>query len=95
MPKPNDYVCVRSKDQGVVWGILVWRSGRECCIREARQQYSWSDNATTLFDVIKKGPKITNLRLSETIEEIEMTEICGIMYVPPEMAEEFKNHPAS
>lgn len=95
MPAEGDYVCVRSRNQGVVWGTLVFRSGDECRIRDARQQYSWSGNATTLFDVVMKGPKATSLRLSEVVPEIDMTEICGVILVPPELIKAFKTHPAS
>lgn len=95
MPVEGDYVCVRSDNQGVVWGTLVCRSGNECRLKEARQQYSWGENATTLFDVVVKGPRITKLRLSEVVPEIDMTEICGVILVPQELIKEFKSHPAS
>lgn len=95
MPQEGDYVCVRSRDQGVVWGTLVYMSGRECRIKEARQQFSWRGNATTLFDVVMKGPAATSLRLSEVVPEIDMTEVCGVILVPDERVDEFKNHPAS
>jgi hypothetical protein len=95
MPNEGDYVCVRSRDQGVVWGTLSFLSGRHCRLVNARQQFSWRGNATTLFDVVKKGPTATNLRLSETIEEIDMTEVCGVIKVAEAMVEAFKNHPAS
>lgn len=95
MPREGDYVCVRSRDQGVVFGTLAWRAGRECGLTGARQQFSWGENATTLFDVLAKGPAATKTRLSEEIEEIDMTEICGVLLVPKKWVKSFKTHPAS
>lgn len=95
MPSEGQYVCVRSKDQGVVWGTLVWRSGRECRLSGARQQQSWSRAAINLFTLVSKPPDQTGLVLSETVEEIDMTEISGVILVPERLVDEFKNHPAS
>lgn len=94
MPEEKDYVCVRSRDQGVVFGTLVWRVGRECRLRDARQEYSWAKSALTLFDLINKGPSKTGCKMSEPIEEIDMTEICGVLMVPQNRVAEFKTHPA-
>lgn len=93
MPQEDDYVCVRSSDQGVVFGYLVWASGREARIKDARQQYDWSSNALTLFDLVNKEPSETGLRLSETVPEIDMKEICGIILMPMNMVKKFIDHP--
>lgn len=93
MPKIGDYVCVRSENQGVVWGFLVFHSGSGCQLREPRQQYSWSKDALTLMDVVMQSPSATGLRLSRRGLELDMTEICGIYSVPEELVEEFRNHP--
>lgn len=93
MPQEGDYVCVRSDHQGVVWGTLVWAVGRECRIKDARQQYEWLGGAMTLFDLVNKDPEKTQLKLSETVPEIDMKEVCGIIMVPGKMVEKFKSHP--
>lgn len=93
MPQEGDYVCVRSEDQGVVFGILVWRSGRECRLKQARQQYDWATGALTLFDLLNKDPAKTGLRLSESVPEIDMTEICGVIAIPDKLVKKFRDHP--
>jgi hypothetical protein len=96
MPQEGDYVCVRSRDQGVVWGTLVYVVGRECRLRDARQQHSWGGGkCLTLFDVVMKGPEVAHVKLSETVEEIDMQEICGVILVPKKWIKAFKEHPAS
>lgn len=94
MPNNGDYVCVRSKDQGVVWGFLVWAAGNCCRLSEPRQQFSWDRNALTLMDVVMSGPEKTGLHLSIAGIEIDMTEVCGVYSVPPSLVEEFRTHPA-
>lgn len=94
MIRCGDYVCVRSSDQGVVYGVLESVSGRECDLLESRQQYDWSQGALTLQDVILQHPKDTGLRLSRTNPEGgRMTEICGIWKVPANLIEAFKTWP--
>jgi hypothetical protein len=95
MPQEGDYVCVRSDQQGVVWGTLVWRVGRECRIKNARQQYQWQSGAMTLFDLVSTDPAKTGLKLSHEVEEIDMTEVCGVILVPKSMVQHFKSHPAA
>lgn len=96
MPSIDDYVCARSRDQGVVFGFYAGGYGRNASFREARQQYSWSQSALTLFDLVQKDPEETGLRLSAPITEglVEMTEVCGFIPVPKEMVDKFRKHTA-
>lgn len=90
MPAENEYVCVRSRDQGVVWGFYQWGSGRTAKINEARQQRRWEENAMTLFELVQTDPKKTKIQLSDPVEWIEMTEICGFIKIPDNMVEKFR-----
>lgn len=55
-----------------------------------RQLFNWQSKALTLFDVLAKGPKVTGCRLSATLDEIDMTEVCGLLLVPAKTAKEFQ-----
>jgi hypothetical protein len=95
VPQEGDYVCVRSRDQGVVFGILVWKAGRECRLKDARQLYNWGKKSLTLFDLCGKGPKASAAQISESVPEIDMTEICGAILVPEKMVREWQSFPAT
>lgn len=95
MPNLGDYVCVRSRDQGVVLGELESWHGRTASIKSPRQLWSWrGGNALTLIDAILLGPEAAACRMSRTLPgEIIMTETCGIYSVPPDKAQEFRDYP--
>lgn len=93
MPEQGEYVCVRSRDQGVVFGHYLGGFGRHAIIGEARQQHLWEQSALTLFDLVEVGPVKAKCRLSRTREKVEMTEVCGFIPVPLDMVEAFKKHP--
>jgi hypothetical protein len=77
-----------------VWGYLDFVNGSSCRLLEPRQLYSWGENALTLMDVVMQHPTKTKVRLSVTGVELDMTEVCGIYKVPPELVEAFRTHPA-
>lgn len=91
--KIGDYVCVRSRDQGVVWGVFAGNYGREVTLTDARQQHGWGSKALSLFALIIKGPGGTGLRLDHPVAEILMLEACGVIFVAPDVAEQIRAWP--
>ena len=91
--QPGDYVCVRSRDQGVVWGTFGGNAGREVALTDARQQHSWSSKSLSLFRLAAKGPAGSGLRLDMQVSEILMLEACGVILVLPAVAALFRTWP--
>jgi hypothetical protein len=90
MPIENQYVVVRSQDQGCVCGEYQYHTGREVALRNARQIYSWSGERLTLVDfALIPG----ECRLSRVAEEIVMLEACGIISTTAEVEQFLRNHP--
>ena len=85
LPMIGSFVICRSRDQGVVCGVL--RScvpapgGAVCVVDEARQIHGWSDGANTLFEASLKG--LGSARISEEIPTILMFNVCGVLPCSP------------
>jgi len=81
----DDYVIVRSRDQGVMCGHLVSIDGRRVTIRESRQLWRWSGRALCLPDIARHGIRGT-ARMSEASPETTFLEACGVLRCTPEAA---------
>jgi hypothetical protein len=79
MPTVGQRIIVRSHDQGSVYGLYQWHSGREVCLHNARQIIEWSGNRLTLFDVATTISTADTLSVSAVVDEILMLEACGII----------------
>lgn len=87
------FCIVRSRDQGVVCGIVRAVSGRTVELSDARQIYLWrttgeSKTLYTLFEVSLYGAG--NARISQPIEEFTMMDVCGIYPCTPEAETDLK-----
>jgi hypothetical protein len=84
------FVIVRSRDQGVVCGILeslaLGGAQAVATLRDARQIHGWADGANTLFEASLAG--LGNARISEPVDEIIIIGVCGVL---PCTAEAEKN----
>lgn len=81
----GQFVIVRSRDQGVVCGVLRAYAGRAVELDNARQIHSWSDGANTLFEMSLEG--CGRARISKPVAEITILDACGIIPCTP-VAEE-------
>lgn len=81
MPEMNQYIIVRSRDQGCVAGEYRGHAGREVTLANARQIWAWNGNdRISLIDVaVVPG----NCRLSRITDEVVMLEACGMISVTP------------
>lgn len=81
----ENYVIVRSQQQGVMCGELVSYQGREVQLKNARQIWRY-DGGLTCVDVarygLKKGSRLSTQAAGITV----MLEACGIIYCTPEGA---------
>jgi hypothetical protein len=75
------FVIVRSRDQGVVCGVLRAISGRAVELDGARQIHGWSDGANTLFEMALRG--CGTARISEPVAEILILDVCGVIPCTP------------
>ena len=75
----DDYVVVRSRDQGVVTGYLVSfdPAGRHVELRNARQLWRWS-GGLTLFEVAQHGPKEGSRLSCESDKTFLVMGACGL-----------------
>jgi len=85
------FCIVRSRDQGVVCGIVRAVAGRTVELSDARQIHYWSTAADgktlyTLFEVSLYGAGVA--RISQPIEEFTMMDACGIYPCTPEAEED-------
>ncbi len=74
----DDYVIVRSRDQGVMCGFLQSIDGRQVVITEARQIWRWEGKALCLPDIAAHGIRGT-ARLSVPVPEVTFLEACGVL----------------
>jgi hypothetical protein len=84
----GQFVIVRSREQGVVCGVLEEYSGRCVKLSDARQVHSWQDGANTLFEMSRRG--CGTARISEPVETILILEACGIIPCTPEAEENLR-----
>lgn len=78
----GQFVIVRSRDQGVVCGVLRVEVDAVVELSDARQIHSWADGARTLFEMSLYG--CGTARISEPVERIRVREWCGIIPCTPE-----------
>jgi hypothetical protein len=93
MPAKNQYVIIRSRDQGVMCGEYVTHSGREVVLQKARQIFNWTGGRLTLID-FAQVPGDCKLSLPSP-GEVHMLEACGIIDVTPEIEKFLREKEAS
>ena len=76
------YVIVRSRDQGVVCGVLETLTpqpgGLACAeLREASQIHNWRGGALTLFEASIRGFGVASI--SEPVERVMVLGVCGVL----------------
>ena len=76
------FCIVRSRNQGVVCGVVQAVSGRCVELTDARQIHNWSGDLdgrhiNTLFEMATFGAPTA--RISEPVPFILMTEACGVI----------------
>ena len=76
------YVIVRSRDQGVVCGVLKTLTpqpgGLACAeLAEASQIHGWSGGVNTLFEASLRG--FQEARISEAVPEVVVFGVCGVL----------------
>jgi hypothetical protein len=84
----GQFVIVRSREQGVVCGVLKEQSGRAIVLDDARQIHAWSDGANTLFEMSLRG--CGSARISEPVETILILEACGVIPCTAEAEENLR-----
>jgi hypothetical protein len=87
------FVIVRSRDQGVVCGILetlaLGGAQAVATLRDARQIHGWrSGEIKTLFEASLRGFDIA--RISEAVEEMILIGACGVLPCTPEAEENLR-----
>lgn len=87
------FCIVRSRDQGVVCGVVNATAGRAVEVADARQIHGWSGDLSgrliyTLFEMALYGAP--NARISEPVEEILILDACGIIPCTPEAEENLR-----
>lgn len=81
------YCILRSRDQGVVCGVVesitAMPGGLACAVvREASQIHGWSGGVNTLFEAANHG--LGNARISEpAVNPITIYGVCGVLPCTP------------
>lgn len=85
MPKnpPLKPVIVRTYSAGVHFGYLAKQEGKEVMLHKSRRIWRWF-GANTLNEISIHGLDISRSKVSETIEEITLTEAIEIIPCQPE-----------
>lgn len=76
------FCIVRSRDQGVVCGVVEACAGRCVHLTDARQVHGWADGARTLFEAALRG--FGTARISEPVAEMWVLDACGVLPCTPE-----------
>lgn len=90
------YCIVRSRDQGVVCGVVEtvtpMPGGLACAVvREASQVHGWSNGANTLFEAANRG--FGNARISEpAVNPVTIYGVCGVLPCTPEAEANLRQH---
>lgn len=87
----DDYVIVRSRDQGVMCGYLKSINGRQVEITQCRQIWSWNEKALCLPDIQRFGIRGA-ARLSAVAPSVIFLEACGVMRCTPAAAKSLKEY---
>jgi hypothetical protein len=83
----GEYVIVRSRDQGVVCGVLKVLTpqpgGLACAeLTEASQIHNWQGDTNTLFEAALRGFGVA--RISEPVARVMVFGVCGVLPCTPE-----------
>lgn len=88
----NQTVIVRTYSAGVHYGFLVWRSGTEAILNNARRVFRWK-GAFTLNEVANYGVS-EGSKLSEPVDTIFLTEAIEFIRLSDEIIQVFDNFKA-
>ena len=89
------YVILRSREQGVVCGVLRTLTpqpgGLACAtLSEASQIHNWQGGVNTLFEASLRGFGVA--RISEPVPNFMMFGVCGTWVCTPEAEENLREH---
>lgn len=92
----GEFCIVRSREQGVVCGVIRGVAGRAVELADARQIHgwtkgtapNWSRQINTLFEASLYG--LGNARISEPVAAVLLLEACGVIPCTPEAEENLK-----
>lgn len=87
----DDYVIVRSRDQGVMCGYLVKINGRQVELTQCRQLWAWRGQALCLPDIQRYGIRGT-ARMSAVGPSVILLEACGVLRCTEEAAQSLRNY---
>jgi hypothetical protein len=91
----GEYVIVRSRDQGVVCGVLrvltPQPGGLACAeLTEASQIHNWQGDTNTLFEAALRGFGVA--RISEPVPRVMVFGVCGVLPCTPEAEANLREH---
>ena len=81
--KKGNYVIVRSNMAGVFGGTLESKTGTEVVLTDARKIYSWR-GANTVEDIATKGVDADNSRITVSVAEIVIDDVCQVLVTTKE-----------
>lgn len=81
--KKGNYVIVRSNMAGVFGGTLESKTGTEVVLTDARKIYSWR-GANTVEDIAAKGVDVENSRITVSVAEIVIDDVCQVLVATKE-----------
>ena len=81
--KKGNYVIVRSNMAGVLCGTLESKTGTEVVLTDARKIYSWR-GANTVEDIAIKGVDAENSRITVSVAEIVIDDVCQVLVATKE-----------
>lgn len=89
------YVIVRSREQGVVCGVLKTLTpqpgGLACAeLAEASQIHNWQGGVNTLFEASLRGFGVACI--SEPVAEFMIFGVCGVLPCEPEAEANLRQH---
>jgi hypothetical protein len=89
------YVILRSREQGVVCGVLrsltPQPGGLACAELDAASQvHNWQGGVNTLFEASLRGFGVA--RISEPVDGFTMFGVCGVWACTPEAEANLRNH---
>lgn len=89
------YVILRSRDQGVVCGVLKTLTpqpgGLACAeLEDASQIHHWQGGVNTLFEASLRGFGVA--RISEPVAEFMIFGVCGVFPCTPEAEANLRQH---
>ena len=91
----GEYVIVRSREMGVVCGVLLTLTPQPgglaaAELGEASQVHGWADGANTLFEASLHG--LGNARISEQVQRVMVFGVCGVLPCTEEAEANLRQH---